>query len=89
MLGIQASLKFHTVPKGIWRETTLINLNNDISAVLPANKVVEKDSEQQLATPAIPIHPLPVISCIIQNRTPENPIPGNKNPNVINNNKNC
>ena len=63
------------------------NINNDISAVLPANKVVEKDSEQQLATPAIPIHPVPVIPCIIQNRTPENPIPAKIHPNVINNNK--
>ena len=41
------------------------NINNDISAVLPANKVVGKDSEQRLATPAIPIHPVPVIPCII------------------------
>ena len=64
------------------------NINNDISAVLPANKVVEKDSEQQLATPAIPIHPVPVIPCTIQNRTPENPIPVKIHPNEINNNKN-
>ena len=51
------------------------NINNDISAVLSANKVVEKDSEQQLAPPAITVYPVPVMPCIIQNRTPENPIP--------------
>ena len=47
-------------------------MNNDTSAILPANKVVEKDSEQQLATPAIPIHPVPVIPCICYTKLTKN-----------------
>ena len=36
------------------------NINNDISAVLPATAIVQIDSEQHIATPAIAIHPVPL-----------------------------
>ena len=35
-------------------------LHQNVSAVLPANKVVEKDPEQPIASPAIPMHPVPL-----------------------------
>ena len=66
------------------------NINSDISPVLPATKVVEKDSEQQIAPPANLLHPVPVVSHttshpVIQNQNeikiPSNNIIINKNVN--------
>ena len=50
------------------------NINSDISPVLPATKVVEKDSEQQIAPPANLLHPVPVVS-----HTTSHPVIQNQN----------
>ena len=56
------------------------NSNIDISMVPPANNTVEKDSELEIATPAIPMHPVPVQTCIPQNQIIQNPNSAKRNP---------
>ena len=62
------------------------NSNIDISMVPPANNTVEKDSELEIATSAIPMHPVPVQTCIPQNQLIQNPNSAKRNP-IKNNNK--
>ena len=55
------------------------NINDDISAVLPAAAIVQIDSEQHIATPAIATHSVPLAACTPQNQLKEKPVPNTVN----------
>ena len=64
------------------------NIDNDISAVPPATDILPKDSETIIATPAIPMHPVPLQSCIAQNKNLQNPLSVKSTPISITNKNN-
>ena len=55
------------------------NINDDISAVLPAAAIVQIDSQQHIATPAIATHSVPLAACTPQNQLKEKPVPNTVN----------